>query len=326
MLMKLLDLDFNLNYLSYMKKAMFIVVVLLAVQASAQMNLVPNPSFEDTVACPVAPENIIDATFYYSASGSPDYFNSCCSYYMGVPNNFAGIQFAAQGNGYVGLATYSAVSAPGYREIIGVRLSQSLTVGVRYYVSMVVSRADTAGNNCATNNLGFRFSTVEHNAINLNPVPIDNMAHVNYPAIIFNNVTWHQITGSFMADSTYDYLMVGNFFNDFNTDTAQCADIGYYFVDLLCVSTDSLMCDDPTGVSEHHNMPFSVFPNPADSYIEIMNIKEMTRYQLIDVFGQSIESGQLTPGENQINTTRLSTGMYLLFIENQIPLRIIISR
>ncbi len=129
-----------------------------------------------------------------------------------------------------------------------------------------------------------------------------------------------------MADSTYDYLMVGNFFNDFNTDTAQCADIGYYFVDLLCVSTDSLMCDDPTGVSEHHNMPFSVFPNPADSYIEIMNIKEMTRYQLIDVFGQSIESGQLTPGENQINTTRLSTGMYLLFIENQIPLRIIISR
>lgn len=74
-----------------------------AFQSFGQMNLVPNPSFEDYMQCPTAYDQIDRATGWSTYSESTDYFNSCSnltSSGVGVPFNSWGQQWAKGGSGY----------------------------------------------------------------------------------------------------------------------------------------------------------------------------------------------------------------------------------
>src|SRR4051812_43656962 len=90
------------------KVASFIIAVLISVLGFAQ-NLVPNSSFEDTVACPNSISQIDRATGWSSYRQSPDYFNSCA--YITYPNasepsNIWGYQYSRTGNAYAGFIAY----------------------------------------------------------------------------------------------------------------------------------------------------------------------------------------------------------------------------
>ena len=84
------------------------------VQDSFAQNLVPNPSFEDTVSCPDNLAQIDKAVGWSSYRITPDYFNSCSSASafpsVSVPSNQWGTQSAKTGNAYAGLITYSLVT------------------------------------------------------------------------------------------------------------------------------------------------------------------------------------------------------------------------
>lgn len=299
-----------------LKRLFFSFLIICTVAVKAQ-NLVPNPSFEDTTACPIAPDNISDATDWFSSRNSPDYFNSCVSYYMGVPINFAGHQSAYDGNAYAGLATYS-VNFPMVREFIGVQLTQSLVIGTKYFVSAFISRADTADSDCATNNFGFKFSSIKYDALAFNPAPINNYAHINSNTIITDKNNWQQVTGSFIADSAYQYLMMGNFYDDINTDTTQCADIGYYYVDMICLSSDSLLCNTSVGLNENKmTTEFFVYPNPSVSIVNIDFQKFVKPYDIIiyNSLGQEILSQQnISTSHSQIDLTEVGKGILVLKI------------
>lgn len=62
----------------------------------AQVNLVPNPSFEDTVSCPNYANQIDKAVGWHASRNTPDYFNGCdwLTSNQSVPNNFRGYQYA----------------------------------------------------------------------------------------------------------------------------------------------------------------------------------------------------------------------------------------
>src|SRR5947208_1800729 len=88
-----------------------LILMLLTCGVCIGQNLVPNPSFEDTVHCPATSlQNFIDlSSSWYSARASPNYFNSCVSDSIGlwdVPRNGFGYQLPATGNAYSGLYTY----------------------------------------------------------------------------------------------------------------------------------------------------------------------------------------------------------------------------
>src|SRR5690606_36281690 len=75
---------------------------------NAKQNLVPNPSFEDTLQCP---NNgfINNSQGWEPYSSSPDYYNGCVNptfYGYSVPNNFTGTQIAASGQAYAGAICY----------------------------------------------------------------------------------------------------------------------------------------------------------------------------------------------------------------------------
>src|SRR5690606_3787641 len=101
--------------------------------------------FEDTLFCPqspVTPGTLIGAkNWLIPTNGTPDYFNSCSSQSMGVPQNVIGFQEAQHGNAYVGMLTYYVFENT--REYLCSKLITPLENGKRYYWCFWVSLADS---------------------------------------------------------------------------------------------------------------------------------------------------------------------------------------
>ena len=92
------------NFIKYLFPIYF---SLLAVRSFSQTNLVPNPSFEDTVTCPNNRGQITYATSWLNPTiASPDYMNACNAGQVGVPSNYLGTQNAHTGNAYALIVTY----------------------------------------------------------------------------------------------------------------------------------------------------------------------------------------------------------------------------
>ncbi len=108
-------------------KIVFVLLALLSSLSSAfAQNLVPNPSFEEYEECPTEVGQVFNATGWYSALESPDYFNACSSsndvntFAIDVPINHAGFQEPATGSAYIGLFSFFIVDD--YREYVQCQL------------------------------------------------------------------------------------------------------------------------------------------------------------------------------------------------------------
>ena len=310
-----------------MRKLLFLFPFFLLGNFSfAQINLVPNPSFEDTVNCPDGIGGIEIATGWFNSGGSPDYFNSCANTgYLayGVPYNYVGHQVAYDGNGYAGIVAWASFSQ---REFIGIELLQPLVSGNKYFASTYISRADSADLSpytCSCNNFGFRFSTFPYEYAQLNPAPVDNFSHLHSTSIISDTLNWTRISGSFIADSTYQYLTIGNFYDNSNTDTLACyyssLGLAYYFLDAICVSTDSLTCLNWTGIIGQNIQSNEIYayPNPVNSILHLGNIANEITYSLTNITGQIICQGKFCNQINQLDVSFLANGIYFLNTETK---------
>lgn len=257
------------------KAAILLCFVLTANFCSGQ-NLVPNPSFEDYNTCPYDLDYIENAIGWLSTRSSPNYFNSCAEFVTNnsasVPCNVFGCQYPASGNCYAGF--YAKSESSGYREYLGSLLIDTLQVGTIYYVSFKINLSSYpfTRNYCGVNNIGALFSTKQYS--DNFPAPENNYAHVFTQGIIIDTLNWIDIKGSFIADSAYSFISIGNFFNDINTDTIQVAGTScqaYYFVDDVCVSTDSSYCYNYTYTKVENRVAdgILIYPNPATDYINI---------------------------------------------------------
>lgn len=198
-------------------------------------------------------------------------FNSCNTDTLkGIPKNFVGYQYPANGNGYAGLMTDDAHS--GWREYYAVRLANLLIPGVKYYVSIKISLAECS--NYACNNFGIGFAVDSFWKTSL--LAGDSLSHylkINSSLIITDTINWTSISGSFVSDSAYKFVVIGNFLDFATTDTIlnnnSCLyKKAYYYIDDVCVSTDSLNCNSPTGLQQvKQNVGLSLFPNPFSSQL-----------------------------------------------------------
>lgn len=265
-----------------MKKIFLIIFGMLTFSSliSFSQNLVPNFSFEQTDTCdiygpcPTGFSMICIAEGWSTAKGSPDYFNACNSdtvsiSSVSVPLNFGGYQNAATGNAYAGFFTHLGYNPNNYneREWIKCNLNSPLITGNKYYISFKISLADSV--NCSTNNIGILFSTVPfwHDV----SVPLNNFTHSNTQLIIEDTSNWTTIEEEFIADSAYEYMIIGNFYADSLTDSiyypnrpvsywvdsSQC--VAYYYIDDISVVADSTV--DLTEDELKFNI--EILPNPA---------------------------------------------------------------
>lgn len=223
----------------------FLFVILLISNISFAQNLVPNPGFEMYDTCPNTVGQFNFTTNWNILYNSPDYYNSCCTNpLVSVPYNMLGYQYADSGNAYAGFWCYSD---PLYREIIGTQLTSPLVVGQKYYVRFRINLSLNYNSNSACDKVGLRFTTVQHSPTN--PPPINNTADIYTTNIITDTLNWTTVSGSFIANAAYSFIEIGNFFDNANTNIQvirfQNSDYAYYYIDNVCISTDSMECIPP---------------------------------------------------------------------------------
>jgi hypothetical protein len=310
-----------------------LILFTITVNGFAQ-NLVPNPSFEDTAYCVTGPTDIQAALGWESYADSPDYFHPCTSDpYVSVPNNWGGYQQPASGNAYSALGTFSsAFGLVNVREYIGRDLSTPLTIGTKYFVSFKVSLSisSTIWVNCATNNIGAGFSTIPYN-YSTNPLSVTNNPKVYCDSIITDTLNWVQIFGSFTADSSYQYIVLGNLFDDSSTDTLivdssaspypNC--FAYYYIDDVCVSTDSSYAANYVYTAIQEELlkdNFNIYPNPITDYFTIDNSLFNEPYDLViyNTLGQKLyEEKDISTDTKTINVNHFTKGLLIINIKSK---------
>ena len=274
-----------------------------ALRCEAQGNLIYNPSFELIDSCPTTPP--FGAGFEHAPLGwfgvgpTPDYFNRClpngnvCS----VPNNMGGWQQPVEGDAYAGMATYH--HSYNVREMIGAELLAPLAIGATCYVSFYINAA--AGGSewpmMASSHFGALFTMdVEENLFG-DPYPLRNFAQVYSEQVISDTAAWTLVSGSFVADSAYRYIVLGNHFDNDHTeaDTIIWQDTiasnlyySYTYVDQLCMSLDPEGCPVAQSVAERDDVLFAGYPNPATDVLRLTGVHAGESVQVFDGLGRAV--------------------------------------
>lgn len=210
---------------------MIILLCLFCFNNSAQVNLIPNPSFEDSTGIPQIGYELYKTKYWYTIIDSPDLFSvfsptsivAVPSGVVAIPLNYSGYQNARTGNFYAGilLRDYIPPSA-GYpvfytnHENFGIRLPQPLKANHSYSFTLYYSLADGSG--YTTNSLDVHFTT---NQYIVNPAPLSSSdttffyngeAQISHDSsLITDTMNWTPLTGCFIAKGGEEYVSIGNF-------------------------------------------------------------------------------------------------------------------
>ncbi len=215
-------------------------------------NLVPNPGFEILNNCPTGLDQIDEADDWFSpGTGIADLFNTCAAGNAAdVPSNLQGSQTPNGGNGYAGIFVFGDEDL---REYLSVELNSPLEVGTTYCIEYWVSAGDFFGS--GIQDLGFFFSEniiTSDNDGPLNAVP--QFANTNGP--IEEATDWVSVSSQFVADAAYQYLTIGNFFDNANTvggnstpGTPFAEEVYYYVDDVSVVAQASPLSYELTDAS-----------------------------------------------------------------------------
>lgn len=265
-------------------KHLYLALLLLPFTCYSQQNLVPNPSFEDTVSCPYSwsATGSLANWHNFNTSTSADYFNSC-SNNAGIPFNFIGYQAPRGGNAYAGFVTINTFSTS-FRESICARLVSPMVIGQLYEVSMYINTANSA--NSGSDNLDVLFFKNRDTTITTGSGSsiVPQVRFTSFGTVI-DTQNWVKITDTFQADSAYTYMAVGGFYYNASTTQFQTSGSGYayYLIDSVKVvamtgfsvtSADTILCakDTFTVQYDHYqtfatNNVFTVqLSNPSGSF------------------------------------------------------------
>ncbi|HRH70263.1 MAG TPA: T9SS type A sorting domain-containing protein [Flavobacteriales bacterium] len=300
-------------------------------------SLIPNGSFEQTDTCLLGISfewtSSQGPTAWFSAYLHPDHLQGCLNYGAanGLPLNQFTFQEPLDGNSCIGLFSYVQSGVEEQREWAMVELLEPLLVGETYYASLYANAA--FGGNAqypqiwlATNNIGMLFTTQSREWDFGDGYPsAPNIAHIRRTAILADTVGWTLVSGSFVADSAYRYVMIGNFFNNAQTDTLHFAapnsvfpwyPRSYTLIDKVCVTSKPDGCDMEHGIGGLLGASAGLYPNPATNQLWI---RKAQGYQgsVFDALGRRLWSGTFTADEVALAVGHWARGAYSLRLEGR---------
>lgn len=286
------------------------------------LNLVPNPSFEDSVSCPTYISQLNRTEFWYNpTSNTPDYYNECfdsaVSQSADVPTNWYGTQAPHFGKAYAGaIALYGSANG---REYISVKLKDTLIVGHPYCLEFFVSLSDSSF--VGVNYFGAHLSATP-DTMYCQPCPLNFYSNlpfqpqIEFDSIISDTAGWTKISGSFIANGNECYLTLGVFKPDslLSVDTIRgdgTNNQSYYYIDDVAVWD----CDTPDVIYPQ----ILFYPNPSDGNFNIVgNFPAATELKIYNMLGQQVcRTIPLPEGNNEIPIySFLAQGIYVCRVES----------
>lgn len=239
---------------------------------------------------------------------------------FGVPENLLGYSIPKEGNYYAGFISYKGNQSQWYldwKEYIYQQLETPLQPGKTYCLNFWVKLASCS--NYATKQVGALFSAT-----------LPSMASTYYinaqPQIENNNtyiadtLNWTLVQDCFVADGGEQYIIIGNFNTNANTDKtflgnnphcSQCCNpFSYYYIDDISLSINN----NTTNMFEStENLSMiDLYPNPtSDKVIINKNTHKNVFVIITNIVGKEILK---TNTQKEIDISTLEKGIYFVDI------------
>lgn len=307
-----------------MKRIVFIISILFCFVAKQKaQNLIQNGSFENVlnVDCyggfyngTLPNAHVLD---YWYQFQSPDYFNpSCRPGGYSSPDSWFGYCPAKHGNSYIGIGMF--IGNYETKEYAYQQLLNPLIGGKIYCLSFYVSKADRFTH--AIKNIGALFTVNLPDYTNL--YISDTPQVLNQNGYITDTTQWVLIQGCFTASGGEQYMTIGNFNSNANTDTIFCGsnnilfgsgNDAYYYID------DITLIDQSTvGFKElNDGNSFKIYPNPTNSILTITDKNQQLQNATVEIINTLGQLVYLDIYASQINISDLPSGIYFITINNK---------
>ena len=293
-------------------------------------NLVPNPSFDDTLWCPYNTAQINAANHWFSpmnsSGGSSELFHSCNNYphppwstgIVGMPKNPIGYQNARNGDAYGGFILYQGT--PETRENIEVQLITSLNPARTYYAEFYVSLANNSS--CGIQQVGSHFSKNKIAGLGHSQSIMNLIPQIEYSGSpIIDTLNWVKVSGYFkVQEDGVQYMTIGNFANSGQTVFTKLNNTpenAYYYIDDVLVM-DSAQHAQGYGVNELiiSNQELAIYPNPASDELNI-EIKSLNQnfpfeIEIYNCLGYLVKSLQIKQNKSSVDVSDLDDGIYFI--------------
>lgn len=293
-------------------KIYHLTLILLSLNLYSQ-NLIVNPSFELYTECPNATTfGQFNAVSWFRpinmSNSSPDYFNICATTpNLSIPTNFFGVQSAYEGNAYTGIYCHENGN---YREYIETQLSSPLLPNHSYQVSFFVSLADNF--QLTIDKIGAVLTNFELEG-NGTSSPISATPQIFATETITNSSGWTEISGIYHASGGEEFLTIGNFYNNAQTQTtivnpsSAYTNVAYFFIDNVSITDLNL------SISENGLQKFNIYPNPFTSGIHIKesNQANIDSFEIYSSLGFLITKIEF---QDYVDLSYLSNGVYYLVL------------
>jgi len=153
--------------------------------------------------------------------------------------------------------------------------------------------------------------------------PFPNTAQLYLDEVQTDTVEWALLNIAYVPDSAYQYVAIGNFFEDSLStpvvlDSNGELNAAYVFVDEVCVSLDPIHCGIQTVMTELNDFRPLVFPNPVDEALHVVLPSSSTAMTISidDIAGRMIGQYQipLSTRERTLDVSSLPEGVYVLHV------------
>lgn len=203
------------------------IILLETFNSLHAQNLIYNGDFELYDTCPSSMSSPSDLQierclgWYSPTLGTSDYYNSCATSMVSIPNNAVGYQVPLSGNAYLGLIPlYNVANDFGFwSEYVQSKLVTPLIANRKYHVSFFINVANYS-NDYSIKNFGAHFSVQPISKTDFKPFTtiIPQIAYSGNNFII-DTINWIEISGEFIANGGEEYITIGTFVDTLNFDT-----------------------------------------------------------------------------------------------------------
>ncbi len=221
---------------------LFFLLNFFAIAQKPTANIVPNPSFERFASAPIgwsykgAYFGEVVKYWFSATTASPDIYGPDVHVPMDWADKGFGDQKPRTGKCMAGLTLFGCTNGkPHCREFVEIQLAEPLVIGQAYHVEFWVTHLDKS---LQINNLGAYFSISEIKRQTDEVLVRD--AQVSAKNIVpAPGGKWVKVSGQFVAKYEAEYVVIGNFQDDFNTlsqaPKADCFNYAYYYLDDVLV-------------------------------------------------------------------------------------------